>query len=124
MNSFDFNKKLKVHFIGIGGISMSAIAFILLENGFIVQGSDISENDNVKKIKEKGIKVFIGHKSENITSDIDIVVYSKAIHDDNEEIKDLILNYYQGRKSLVRLCLIIKKGFVCQEHMEKPLQHL
>lgn len=86
MKVFDFGKKLKVHFIGIGGISMSAIALILLKNGFTISGSDMSENDNVKELEKKGIKVFIGHKRENITKDIDIVVYSKAIHDDNEEI--------------------------------------
>lgn len=86
MQLFDFSKKLKVHFIGIGGISMSAIALILLKNGFHVSGSDISENDNVKELEKKGIKVYIGHKKENITKDIDIVVYSKAIHDDNDEI--------------------------------------
>ncbi len=84
--SFDFSNKKKVHFIGIGGISMSAIALILLKNGFTVSGSDISENDNVKELEKKGIKVYIGHKKENIKDDIDIVVYSKAIHDDNEEI--------------------------------------
>ena len=83
---FDFTKKRKVHFIGIGGISMSAIALILLKNGFEVCGSDISENDNVKELEEKGIKVYIGHKKENIQDDLDIVVYSKAIHGDNEEI--------------------------------------
>lgn len=86
MKVFDFNKKLKVHFIGIGGISMSAIALILLKNGFTISGSDVSENYNVKELEKKGIKIFIGHKKDNITKDIDIVVYSKAIHDDNEEI--------------------------------------
>ena len=86
MDKFDFSKKLKVHFIGIGGISMSAIALILLKNGFTITGSDISENENVKELEKKGIKVFIGHKKENIKDDIDIVVYSKAIHDDNEEM--------------------------------------
>lgn len=84
--SFDLSKKKKVHFIGIGGISMSAIALILLKNGFTVSGSDISENENVKELEEKGIKVYVGHKKENIQADLDIVVYSKAIHDDNEEI--------------------------------------
>lgn len=86
MKIFDLNKKLKVHFIGIGGISMSAIALILLKNGFTITGSDLSENDNVKDLEKRGIKVFIGHKRENITKDLDMVVYSKAIHDDNEEI--------------------------------------
>ena len=88
MVKFDFENKKKVHFIGIGGISMSAIALILLKNGFIVQGSDQSLNENVKMLKDKGIKIFIGHNKENITSDIDIVVYSKAIHSDNEEFME------------------------------------
>lgn len=86
MEKFDLSKGKRVHFIGIGGISMSAIALILQKNGFYVQGSDFSENENVKMLKSKGIKVFIGHSKDNITSDIDIVVYSKAIKDDNEEM--------------------------------------
>lgn len=86
MKVFDLNKKLKIHFIGIGGISMSAIALILLKNGFTITGSDVSESDNVKALEKKGIKVYIGHKKENITKDLDMVVYSKAIHDDNAEI--------------------------------------
>lgn len=85
MEKFDLSKKRKVYFIGIGGISMSAIALILQKNGFVVLGSDISKVENVKMLEEKGIKVNIGQKKENITDDIDIVVYSKAIHDDNEE---------------------------------------
>ena len=88
MVRFDFNKKRKVHFIGIGGISMSAIALILLKNGFTVQGSDQSLNENAKMLKAKGVEIFIGHNKENITSDIDIVVYSKAIHSDNEEMME------------------------------------
>ena len=87
MIKFDLNKKRKVYFIGIGGISMSAIALILQKNGFEVTGSDLSQNENVKMLESKGIKVNIGQKKENIIDDIDIVVYSKAIHDDNEELK-------------------------------------
>lgn len=86
MLALDFNKKLNIYFIGIGGISMSAIAKILYKNGFNVSGSDMSENDEVKKLKDLGIEVHIGHKSENIIDNIDVIVYSKAIHSDNEEI--------------------------------------
>ena len=67
---------------------MSAIALILKKNGFDVVGSDLTENENVRSLKEKGINVLIGHSKENITDDIDIVVYSKAIHADNDEIKE------------------------------------
>lgn len=76
----------KLYFIGIGGISMSAIALILQRDGYEVSGSDFSDSEEVKKLREHGIKVNIGHKAENITGDIDVVIYSKAIHEDNEEM--------------------------------------
>lgn len=65
---------------------MSAIALILKNSGFFVSGSDRTEGELVKKLKENGIKVNIGHNKENINDDIELIVYSKAIHDDNEEI--------------------------------------
>ena len=65
---------------------MSAIALILKNSGFNVSGSDRSESDLVSKLREKGIHVNIGHHKENIKDDIDLIVFSKAIHDDNEEI--------------------------------------
>ena len=86
IKKFDLSKKKRVHFIGIGGISMSAIALILQKNGFYVQGSDFHSNENAEMLMKNGIKVFIGHKKENVTDDIDIVVYSKAIKEDNEEM--------------------------------------
>lgn len=76
----------KIYFIGIGGISMSAIALILKKRGFEVCGSDFSENEEVLKLKTLGINVNKGHDAKNITDDIDLVVYSKAIHFDNPEI--------------------------------------
>ncbi len=74
-----------VHFIGIGGISMSGIAKILLNNGIKVSGSDISESDSVAELRALGAEVFIGHKKENITNQ-DMVVYTSAVSDDNPEI--------------------------------------
>lgn len=74
-----------IHFIGIGGISMSGIAKILLTNGIRVSGSDISESESVAELRELGADVKIGHKKENITCQ-DIVVYTSAVHDDNPEI--------------------------------------
>lgn len=74
-----------VHFIGIGGISMSGIAKILLNNGIRVSGSDISESDSVAELRKLGAEVFIGHKKENITNQ-DMVVYTSAVKDDNPEI--------------------------------------
>lgn len=86
MKAFDLTKKKKVHFIGIGGISMSAIALILQKNGFEVVGSDFSNNQNVDMLRKKGIPVAVPHNKSNITEDIDIVVYSKAIKNYNEEM--------------------------------------
>ncbi|MBQ8451992.1 MAG: UDP-N-acetylmuramate--L-alanine ligase [Clostridia bacterium] len=81
----NFKNKV-VHFIGIGGISMSALAQILKKSGAIVQGSDASQNDEVKKLIKKKISVMIGHKKENIFG-ADFVVYSSAIKEDNEELQ-------------------------------------
>lgn len=74
-----------VHFIGIGGISMSGIAKILLNNGIKVSGSDMTESDSVLELRSLGADVKIGHNKENITNQ-DLVVYTSAVHDDNPEI--------------------------------------
>ncbi len=74
-----------VHFIGIGGVSMSGIAKILLNRGYRISGSDISESESVKELKGLGAEVSIGHDGSNITNQ-DLVVYTSAVHDDNPEI--------------------------------------
>ena len=76
----------KIYMIGIGGISMSGIAFILKHYGYDVSGTDAVESNEVKILRENGIKVNIGHRKENITPDIDKVVYTAAISQDNEEL--------------------------------------
>lgn len=76
----------KLHFVGIGGIGMSGIAEVLASMGYEVQGSDLSESANVKRLQDKGIKVFIGQKAENI-DDAAIVIISSAIKSDNPELK-------------------------------------
>ncbi|WEX11351.1 UDP-N-acetylmuramate--L-alanine ligase [Chelativorans sp. AA-79] len=73
-----------VHFIGIGGIGMSGIAEALHTLGYKVQGSDQAENANVARLREKGIKAFIGHAAENL-GDAEVVVISSAIKRDNPE---------------------------------------
>src|SRR5450432_4786780 len=55
-----------IHFVGIGGIGMSGIAEVLCNLGYTVQGSDLSESANVKRLRDKGIIVTIGHKAENV----------------------------------------------------------
>lgn len=74
-----------VHFIGIGGISMSSLALMLKEQRAIVQGSDIQENDEIEILKNHNIKVFKEHCAENLKG-VFAVCYSSAIHDDNVEI--------------------------------------
>ena len=82
-------KKRNVHFVGIGGIGMSAIAEILHSKGFEVTGSDISENLITKRLKKKGIKVFSEHAFRNVKN-ADIVVYSSAVNFSNLEIKSAV----------------------------------
>ena len=74
-----------LHFTGIGGIGMSGIAEILFELGYQVQGSDSSENANVRRLRDKGIKVICGQSAENV-ADASIVVISTAIKHDNPEV--------------------------------------
>jgi UDP-N-acetylmuramate--alanine ligase len=74
-----------VHFVGIGGIGMSGIAEVLANLGYTVTGSDVAENANVKRLREKGIKVTVGHKGDNING-ADVIVVSTAIKRDNPEL--------------------------------------
>ena len=74
------------HLVGIGGVSMSPLAEVLCDAGLVISGSDIAESERTSHLREKGIKIFIGHDAENITSDIDFVVRTAAAHDDNPEI--------------------------------------
>ncbi len=74
-----------IHFIGIGGIGMSGIAEVLHNLGYQVQGSDASDNYNVKRLNEKGIRTFVGHSAENVAN-AEVVVVSTAIKRDNPEL--------------------------------------
>lgn len=85
MYQIDFNHPVHVYFVGIGGISMSGLAQILASEGFTVSGSDRSESAITKELEESGIRVFIGQRTENITDDIDLAVFTAAIHPDNPE---------------------------------------
>ncbi|MEG1256913.1 UDP-N-acetylmuramate--L-alanine ligase [Clostridium sp.] len=86
--SFDFlqDTNKKVHFIGIGGISMSGLAEILLKNGYTVSGSDRQNSKMVEKLKTKGANIYIGHNADNI-KDVDLVIYTAAISEDNPELQ-------------------------------------
>ncbi|WP_073997724.1 UDP-N-acetylmuramate--L-alanine ligase [Anaerococcus urinomassiliensis] len=82
LNEHDFKK---VHFIGIGGISMSGIASLLLNKGYEVSGSDRSLTEITKHLKDEGAEIYIGQSKDNIDNP-DLVIYTDAILDDNEEI--------------------------------------
>lgn len=86
MNFQDIKKQNKIHFIGLGGIGMSALALILREFDIPVQGSDLSENYLTPKLREKGISYVVGHKTENITPDVSLIVETSIIKNENPEI--------------------------------------
>ena len=74
-----------IHFVGIGGIGMSGIAEVLLNQGYRVQGSDASENANVLRLRERGAKVIVGHDAKNL-GEAEVIVVSTAIRRDNPEL--------------------------------------
>jgi len=79
---------MKIHFIGIGGIGVSALAQYYLSKGHIVSGSDLASSEIIEFLKEKGIKVIIGpHSENNLSKDADLVIYSPAVKQDNPEYK-------------------------------------
>ena len=86
MYQLDFKHPIHVHFIGIGGISMSGLAKILLSQQFTVSGSDSKESDLTRDLAQKGATIFYGQKEENILPGIDLVVYTAAIHENNAEL--------------------------------------
>jgi len=76
-----------VHFVGIGGIGMSAIAQVLIKRDISVSGSDVSENRIVQKLKAMGAQITIGHDKENVGQAVDLLVYSSCIRPDNPEME-------------------------------------
>ncbi len=101
-----------VHFIGLGGIGMSALALILNKVNIKVQGSDLSENYLTQSLRDKGIQYVVGHKAENITDDICLVVKTSIVKDNNLEIiaaqaKNLPII---TRAKLLEMCMAQKIG--------------
>jgi len=92
-------KKETVHFVGIGGIGMSGLSLIMKRKGFKVQGSDISNNRNVERLKKEKIKIFLGHSKKNLKN-ATIVVVSSAIKKNNPE-------FIEAKKKKIP---IIKRG--------------
>lgn len=90
MYKIDFNRPIKIHFMGIGGISMSGLAEVLLERGFTITGSDMKSSPITEKLESHGASIVYGQKAENITDDMDLVVYTAAIHPDNPEFQAVV----------------------------------
>lgn len=88
MYKINFNEPCHIHFIGIGGISMSGLAEILLKEDFTISGSDNKASTLTEHLEKLGATVFYGQKASNIIPGIDLVVYTAAIHEDNEEFAE------------------------------------
>ena len=89
MYQIDFKKPQRIHFIGIGGISMSGLAEILMDEGFTVSGSDAHRSELTDHLENRGAVLYYGQKAENIQDGIDAVVYTAAIHPDNPELMEV-----------------------------------
>lgn len=85
MYQINYNQPVHVHFIGIGGISMSGLAAVLLKRGFTISGSDAKSSPLTKWLEELGASISYPQSAANISGDIDVVVYTAAIHPDNPE---------------------------------------
>ena len=112
-------KTLNVHFIGVGGVSMSSLARYLLAVGFNVSGSDIAPSENLEKLAEEGVTIYIGQTAENVDGK-DVVVYSDAIKAENSELKKAVEDklYVLKRAELLKIVSenFSKKIGVCGCH--------
>ena len=83
--TLDLTRPVKIHFIGIGGVSMSGIAMHLLKDGFSVTGSDGKRSNFTEALEAAGARIYYGQSADNIEPDVAVVVYTAAIHPDNPE---------------------------------------
>lgn len=83
----------RVHFIGIGGAGMCPIAEILISLGYDVSGSDNNDTETFRRVEKEGAKVYLGQVKENITDDVELVIYTNAILAGNEELKYAKANF-------------------------------
>ncbi len=86
MYNLDFDVPAKLHFTGIGGISMSALAEIMLSRGFTVTGSDRKESAITEHLESLGAEIFYSQTADNISADIDVLIYTAAVKQDNPEL--------------------------------------
>ncbi len=106
-----FNNIKKVHFVGIGGIGMSGIAEILMNQGFEISGSDKALTEITARLDSLGMKIYEGHSPENL-KDIDVLVYSSAVSLDNPEVKAAIERKIPiiKRSEMLAECMRMKYG--------------
>ncbi len=107
-----------IHFVGIGGIGMSGLSLIMNSKGFKTQGSDISNNKNINRLKKEKIKIFIGHKKQNINK-ATILVVSSAIKKNNPELieaKKRQLPVYKRGEMLANIVSLTKNVVVAGSH--------
>lgn len=104
-----------IHFVGIGGISMSSLAEILLNEDYVITGSDSKASDLTEHLNSKGIKVYIGHNQKNISKATELVVYTAAIPEDNCELLEAKKNNIPAIERSVLLGLMMKdyKNPIC-----------
>ncbi len=108
-----------IHFIGIGGIGLSAIARYLKQNGFNVSGSDIKKTPLINKLQNEGIKIYIPQKEENITSSIDFIIYTAVAKENNPEriaAKKAGIKTFSRREFLPQLLGDKKVISICGAH--------
>ena len=96
----DLSVSKKIHIIGIGGAGMSSIAAVLSQQGHIVSGSDLSD-DLFPQLKDLGVKTYLGHSADNVSSDIDMIAYSSAIDLNTETNPNSELEH--GRKEKIKI---------------------
>lgn len=126
MYQIDFNKPIHIHFIGIGGISMSGLAELLLSENFKISGSDNRESALTRQLSDAGCNIFIGQKADNIDSSIDACVYTAAIHPDNPEYarcQELGIPMLSRAELLGQIMKTTAQPSVSQEHTERQPQH-
>ena len=111
-------KKEIIHFIGIGGIGMSGLSLIMQGKGFNVQGSDISNNKNIERLKKEKIKIFLGHSKKNL-KEATIAVISSAIKSNNPELieaKRKKIPIIKRGKMLANIVSLMKNIVVAGSH--------
>ncbi|MFA6097621.1 MAG: UDP-N-acetylmuramate--L-alanine ligase [Candidatus Paceibacterota bacterium] len=115
----DLDKVKKIHFIGIGGIGLSAIAKLMKKKGKDVSGSDLARSLMTEKLEKMGIKISIGQSEQNIASDVDLVIYTMAAAKDNPELKKARAMNIEAISYPESLGMVFNKKFgiaVCGTH--------